>query len=544
MTRLKSALALLGTGALALGSLSLTPALASAAAGPSGTLTIGTYEEPANLNPILGPSQTFTGLVEGPMDPNLFSLTPQGQLQPDLVTAVPSQANGGVSKNNLVYTFHLRPHVRWSDGAPFTAQDVIETWKLLVNPHVNAVTTEGFTDIKSMTAPDPLTVVMTLYKPYAPFLSTCWSNSEVAIIPAHVFDKVPPSQVNYFQYNVDPTPTLGPYKFVSWTHAQSIVETVNPYYWGPKPHIQKLVFQIIPDQNTLLSALQAGNINLYYFAPVTQLSTLKSMKGVTVYEYNQGGPGEWAQLNLHNPILADVNVRRALEYGIDRQAIVKYVWNGLATLSADTQGPAQWSFDPAVKPYPYSPKLAEQLLQKDGLKVGPGGIRVKNGKQLVLTYSTTAGNTWRAETEQIVQQELQQIGVKIVVHNCPANTFFGTILYKGQFQIAEYQATPGPDPDLRTYRADSCQAFPPYGSNYGFWCNKTVNSLLAQEEQITSVPARKAIFAKIAQIENQQMPSLFYYVPKAIDATYGLGGYQPNSVAPVTSTAAQWTLTQ
>jgi peptide/nickel transport system substrate-binding protein len=176
--------------------------------------------------------------------------------------------------------------------------------------------------------------------------------------------------------------------------------------------------------------------------------------------------------------------------------------------------------------------------------MGPGGIRVKNGKQLVLTYSTTAGNTWRGQTEQIVQQELGQIGVKIVIQNYPANTFFGTILYKGQFQIAEYQATPGPDPDLRTYRADSCQAFPPYGSNYGFWCNQTVNKLLAQEEQITNIPQRKAIFAQISQIENQQMPSLFYYVPKAIDATYGIKGYIPNSVAPVTSTVAQWQLTQ
>jgi peptide/nickel transport system substrate-binding protein len=536
------ALALASTAALSLAAVAAIgnlPAASAAGAGP--TATIGLYEEPANLNPILGPSMTFSSLVEGPMMPNLFALSPTGQLIPDLATVVPTVANGGISANGLRYTIHLRPGVKWSDGVPFTAADVIETWKLLVNPAVNAVTTQGFTDIVNAAAPNPSTVVFTLKQAYAPFLSTCWSNAMTAIVPAHVFDKIPAAQVNTSSYNTDPQPTLGPYEFVSWKHGASIVEQANPLYWGPKPKIQTLVFQVIPDQNTLLSAIEAGNINLYYFVPVTQYSTLTKLPNVRTYVYSAPA-WEWAQLNLHDPVLQNVNVRRALEYAINRAAIVKYVWHGMASLTADSQVPSEWSFDPAIRPYPYSPATAEKLLDAAGWKMGAGGVRYKDGKPLVLTYSTTAGNPWRAETEQIVQQELGQIGVKVVIQNYPANTFFGTILYHGKFQIAEYEATGGPDPDLRTWRADSCSAFPPYGSNYGFWCNNTVSSLLTQEEGMTSQAARKAIFNRISAIENAEMPSLYYYSPKSIDATFHLTGYVPNPFAPVTAEAGQWSI--
>ncbi len=526
-------------------SVAFSPAMVASAGGytPSGSAVIGIQEQPATLNPIIGPAMTYTGIVDGPMMPNLFDLAQNGTLVPDLATVVPTLQNGGISKNGLTYTFHLRPNVKWSDGVPFTSQDMIETAKLMQNPHVNAVTTEGFTDIKSMSAPNKLTVVTTLYKPLASYLSTCWSNFNISIIPAHVFDTVPPSQVNYFQYNEDPVPTLGPYKFVSWTHDASIVEVANPLYWGPKPHIKKLVFQIIPDQNTLLSALQAGNINLYFGVPITQLSTVKAISGVKLYEYNQPD-WEWAQLNLKNPILANVDVRRALEYAIDRSAIVKYVLKGHGTLIADSQVPGYWSYDPAIKPYPYSPTMADKLLNEAGWKMGPGGIRVKDGKQLVLTYSTTSGNVPRAETEQIIQQNLLQVGIKLNIQNYPASTFFGTILYHGQFQIAEYEAGGAADPDLRTWRADSCQAFPPDGSNYGFWCNQTVSKLLTEEESTMDITARKAIFNQIAQIEASQMPSLYYFAAQGVDATRGMNGYTPNPFVMNTFQAYNWTLSK
>ncbi|MGH7749216.1 MAG: ABC transporter substrate-binding protein [Candidatus Dormibacteria bacterium] len=312
-------------------------------------------------------------------------------------------------------------------------------------------------------------------------------------------------------------------------------------YYDPKPKLKKIVFQIMPDQNTILSSIQAGNVNLYTFVPIQQVSTLKSNPNVTLHFYEQSA-WEWGQLNFKDPILQDVRVRRALEYGIDREAIVNHVWQGNATPTADTEIPLYWSFDSAIKPYPFDQNKAKQLLDQAGWKMGASGVREKDGKQLVLNYSTTAGNPWREETEQIIQQELGQIGVKIDIHNYPANIFFGTILFHGQFQIAEYEATGGPDPDLRIYRADSCNAIPPKGSNYGSWCDKRIDPLLQQEEALTSRPDRKRVFDKISAIENQEMPSLYYYSPKGIIATSHLDGFTPNGYVQATWDVTDWSI--
>ncbi|MDE2572597.1 MAG: peptide ABC transporter substrate-binding protein, partial [bacterium] len=458
-----------------------------------------------------------------------------------LATVVPSVENGGISKDGLTYTFHLRPRVEWSDGQPFTANDVLETYKLLVDPHVNALTTAGFNHVSKAEVIDPLTIRFTLKRAYAPFLTTCWSATQLGIIPAHVFEKIADTEVNKTAFNYAPSVSLGPFMFQSWKHGAAITVVANPHYYGRKPKLKKIVFQIMPDQNTILSSIQAGAVNLYTFVPIQQVSTLQSNPAVKVHFFDQAA-WEWGQLNFKDPVLQDKRVRQALEYGIDRQSIVEHVWKSKASLTADSQIPMYWSHDASIKPYAYDPNKAKTLLDEAGWKMGPGGVRVKDGKDLVITYSTTAGNPWREETEQIIQQELGQIGVKIDIHNYPANIFFGNILFHGQFQIAEYEATGGPDPDLRIYRADSCNAIPPKGSNYGSWCDKRIDPLLEAEEASTNRPERKTIFNKISAIENDEIPSLFYYSPKGIVATSHLGGFSPNGYVQPTWDVVDWSV--
>ncbi|TAM62505.1 peptide ABC transporter substrate-binding protein [bacterium] len=523
--------ATLGSGPIASAAAQSTPG--------SDTAVVAMYEEPTSLNPILGPQMDFATMVDLTMFPNLFGVQPDGKLTPDLAAVVPTVQNGGISKDGLTYTFHLRPHVEWSDGQPFTAQDVLKTYELLVDPHVNALTTAGFNQVSKADVLDPQTIRFTLKRPYAPFLTTCWSAVQMGIIPAHVFDKVASTDVNKAPFNYAPSAALGPYMFESWKHGAAITVVANPHYYGKQPKLKKIVFQIMPDQNTILSSIQAGSVNLYTFVPIQQVSTLSSNPAVKLHFYEQSA-WEWGQLNFKDPVLQDKRVREALEYGIDRQAIVDHVWQGKATPTADSQIPMYWSFDAAIKPYPYDPKKAGALLDAAGWKMGPGGVRVKDGKQLVLTYSTTAGNPWREETEQIIQQQLGQVGVKIDIHNYPANIFFGNILFHGQFQIAEYEATGGPDPDLRIYRADSCNAIPPHGSNYGSWCDKRIDPLLQQEEAATDRSERKAIFNKISAIEHEEMPSLFYYSPKGILATSHLEGFSPNGYVQPTWDVTDW----
>ncbi|MGH7749359.1 MAG: ABC transporter substrate-binding protein [Candidatus Dormibacteria bacterium] len=227
MASLASMLALLAAAAV-VGQ--RTSAAAQTAAG-SDTAVVAMYEEPSNLNPILGPQMDFATMVEMTMFPNLFGVQPDGKLTPDLAAVVPTAQNGGISKDGLTYTFHLRPHVEWSDGAPFTADDVLKTYQLLVDPNVNALTTAGFNQVAKATVIDPLTIRFTLKKPYGPFLTTCWSATQLGIIPAHVFNKIASTEVNKASFNYAPSPSLGPFMFESWKHGAAITVIANPHYY-------------------------------------------------------------------------------------------------------------------------------------------------------------------------------------------------------------------------------------------------------------------------------------------------------------------------
>ena len=509
------------------------------AGGASGTAVVAIHEEPVTLNPILGPAMSYATLVEQPMFPNLFRIAPNGDLTPDLATVVPTKANGGISHDGLTYVLHLREGVTWSDGKPFTAQDVLETWRLIVDPHVRALTTEGYSNIAQGEAVNAHTVRFVLKSTYAPFLAACWSNAQSAILPAHVFQPIGAAGVNDASYNTAPTVTLGPFRFVSWNHGAAVTLAANPNYYGAKPKLNQIVFQVMPDQNTILSSLQAGSVNLAQVGP-TQVATLQSDRNVQLHAFDHTS-WEAAAMNLHDPILADVRVRRALEYGIDRKAIVEQVLRGYASLIADAVVPSSWAYDPQIQPYPYSPKTASQLLDAAGWKM-QGGVRYKDGKPLELTYSTTSGNPGREETEQIMQQELDQIGVRLNIRNYPATVLFGDILYHGKFQLAEFQPTGGPDPLLRIARADSCHAFPPEGANYGFWCDPRVDRLLTQNAASSSRATRKKIFRQIAQIESEQMPYLYLYSLKAIVATSQLHGYEPNPYGQPAWNSEMWSV--
>jgi peptide/nickel transport system substrate-binding protein len=504
----------------------------------STTAVIAIHEEPLHLNPILGPQMSYATLVEEPMFPNLFRIAPNGSLVPDLAQGVPTEANGGVSKDGLTYVIHLRKGVSWSDGRPFNAQDVIETWRLIVDPRVRALTTEGYDQIAKAEAPDDHTVRFTLKSPYSPFLAACWSDSQDAILPAHVFTQIGPSGVNDAAYNDAPNVTLGPFRFSSWKHGAAITLEANPHYYGAKPKLAQIVFQVMPDQNTILSSLQAGSVNLAQVGP-TQVATLKSNSAVQLFIFDHPS-WEAAALNGHDPILADARVRRALEYGIDRQAIVEHVLRGYGTPIADAVVPSSWAYDPSIKPYPFSAAMAAKLLDEAGWKMGSDGVRHKDGKPLELTYSTTSGNPGREEAEQIMQQELGAVGVRLDIHNYPASVLFGDVLFHGKFQIAEFQPTGGPDPHLRIYRADSCHAFPPEGANYGFWCDRRIDPLFEKDQAATDRGERKKYFSQIARIESEEMPYLYLYSVKAIVATSRLAGYEPNAYTQPAWNSEMW----
>jgi len=222
---------------------------------------------------VYGDGQNFTSL-----NPHLYTATSLSNLSsltmaylvryghdnkpiPELATIVPTQENGGISKDGKTITWHLRQGVRWSDGAPFDADDVVFSTQAVLNPKNNEVGRDGWDLIAKIDEPDKYTVVYHMKKPYASYLPGFFGSAGAnpCIIPKHILGKLP--DINTAPYNAKPV-GIGPFRYVSWKRGDSVTLEANPYYWRGTPKLKQIVYKQIPDRNTLLTQLQTGEIDL------------------------------------------------------------------------------------------------------------------------------------------------------------------------------------------------------------------------------------------------------------------------------------------
>jgi peptide/nickel transport system substrate-binding protein len=478
-----------------------------------GTLIDALYEQPDSMIPngSSGP-ETFAEMVQAAIWTPLFYGDDHLQVHPGLAAEVPTVQNGGISADGLTYTIHLRSGLKWSDGQPITSHDVDFSWRLWMNPKFTPSSTLGFDHIASADTPNDTTIVFHLSKPFSPFLSV-WTDYD-APMPAHVFQNMDPSKILTSSQNLVPTVSDGPFTVKSNVKGQDIICVRNPnYYQKGLPYLNEVDFKIIPDQNTILTALEGGQIDTAWFLNITEYNSLTNIPG---YKFWPGAPVninyEAVYPNLQNPILADVRVRQALYYGINRESMIQSVWHGLAKpITSDY--PNTWA-DAHLPVPPYDPQKADQLLSQAGWVMGSDGYRHKNGQILELTYSTTAATQWRSEDEQIVQSNLKQVGMKIDIKNYPADTFFGTILPGGKFDLAEFENNLGYDPDNKAIFG--CHYTPPNGSNFGHYCNPQLDAILNQSEATPSQAARKPLLAQEQQILLNDAPIIYLYSPPDI----------------------------
>src|SRR5919202_1174428 len=399
-TRILAAAAL--TSLFILGGLPQRPIGHAAAASPvkGGTVIDGLYEEPDRLIPNTS-SETFSEMAQRTIFTPLFYTDDNGVLHPGLASQIPTIANGGISRDSRTYTFHLRPGLKWSDGQPLDARDVDYAWRLWLNKDLIVNTTVGLDQIKSATvSADRHSITFHLKAPYSPFVAV-WTDQNMPL-PAHVLSKMTAKALNTSSFTHMPSVSSGPFRMVARKAGYSITEVRNPnYYRKGLPYLDKLIFRIIPDQTAMTNALRAHEVDCGWFLDVSQANILQHLPGYTyVAAAKKTANIEQALLNLKNPIFQDVRVRQALEYGINRPAMVKDVRHGEAILAGADEAPALWSYNPNAKPYPYDPARAAKLLDAAGWKMGADGFRHKNGQKFSVRYSTTAHNIWRAQDER------------------------------------------------------------------------------------------------------------------------------------------------
>ena len=379
------------TGSMRLAAVAVMLAAAVAACGGSSTtggggtvkkggiLRIGTVGEIDSLNPFVAiESQSTNAFV---MEyPQLVQYGPPGiTIQGDLATSWTS------SKSGLVWTFHLHPHTLWSDGKPLTSADVAWTGNTILKYQSGPTATQAaaLAGIEKFTAPNPSTVVITYTKPIGNVLAQL---EQFFILPEHVWGKYTGGHgadlKTYLPQQHLPTVTGGPYVISQYQEHGTTVFKPNPHFYGPKSNAEAVTLTYYTNPTSMVADLEAGNLD---FVDQVPFSAAKTLSGQSSLAVQVGSSDEVTNITFNsNPLkpknreLLNPKVREALEYATPRAQIVNVVFNGFAkpwaNLISEQSVSAGW-VDPSVKPLPYDPSKANQILDSLGYKMGSGGIR-------------------------------------------------------------------------------------------------------------------------------------------------------------------------
>ncbi len=499
---------------------------------PSGTLRIAVPITPTNLNPILASNQVES-TIDGMIFSKLVTLDNHGNEIPDLAAEVPTLRNGGISKDGLTITYHLRHGVRWQDGTPFTSADVKFSWQAVMNDQNNVVSRIGYDDIRSIDTPNAYTVVLHMKRVFPPEIDTFFAESDTPyeILPKHLLDRYP--NLNRIGFDSHPIGT-GPYAVVRWLRGQDIVLKANPYYFRGVPHIPRIDVLIIPDENTMQTLMNSGGIDLALEVPALYLNNLRGNPNV-VLDLPPAPAWEGLMFNTAHPPLDDVRVRRALSYAIDRAAIIRDISYGIGTSGTADQTPFSWAYDRSLAPTPYDPAKARALLDAAGWKAGAGGIRYKDGKRLSLELVYGAGSVGATNTVEEVQQELRGIGVAIALKSFDYSILYapiqqGGILNGGKYDVALYAWISGADPN----DADQwmCDEVPPQGNNVSRYCSAKLDAAERLALSTFDRAVRKRAYDEIQLILMRDAPAAFIWdLPQRSGRVTALENFEPNGIS-------------
>ncbi|HEY0382205.1 MAG TPA: peptide ABC transporter substrate-binding protein [Candidatus Elarobacter sp.] len=469
---------------------------AGGAGGGRGVVRTAIGADPPGLNPMVfdnGQIFYLAPFIHG----YLLRTDGAGRLIPDLATVVPARANGGVSSDGRTVTYHLRRGLRWHDGAPFDAKDVVFSFAAAMNPNNSVPDRTGFDHVAAVHALDPYTVRVKLTSPFSPFVASCFTlgaNDPYPVLPAHLL--AGKHDINRDAYNAAPV-GLGPYKLANWERGSRIVLAADPHYFRGAPAIPRIEIAIVPDPNTVARLWKTGALD-YIIARVqlgrTFLDALRTRSGAHVvlrphYEF------DFVQLNLAHPPLDDVRVRRAVAMGIDRKRIMRDL-NGELSLEGETDRlPGQFAYDASIVQPQYEPAAAARLLDAAGWRVQPDGMRRKNGRALALDFVATTESKTTGRFGLFVQQDLAKLGVRVDLKSYNYNQIWAAKADNGIFQTGRFDiAYSGWQPNVVADHSYlfRCDTRPPNGDNFGQICDPVIEAAARQELGASADPQREA----------------------------------------------------
>jgi len=465
-------------------------------------LVEGSIGDASNLIPYIASdsaSSSVTGLVYN----GLLKIDKNLELAPSLAES------WEVSDDGLTITFHLRKGVRWHDNVPFSVEDVMFTYNFVIDPNTPTPYAGDFQQVTKAEILGPYTFRVHYDQPFARSLYS-WVGD---ILPQHLLEG---QDVRGSPLARHPIGT-GPFKFLNWETGSRIELAANDDYFEGRPYLDRILYRIIPDLATMFLELQAGNVDSMGLTPIQydrQTDKPEFKARFNKYRYPSSGY-TYLGYNLRLPLFADRRVRQALSHAIDTSEIIEGVLLGYGRPATGPFKPDTWAYDPGLKPYPFDPERAKDLLAQAGWEDHDGdGSLDKDGQPLEITILTNQGNSSRLKTAVIIQYRLGQIGIKVKVRAVEWAALLKEFIDKQRFEalVMGWSLPADPDPYAVWHSSKTFAG----GLNFVGYENPEVDELLEAARRTFDQEMRQKAYFRFQEILRTDQPYTFLYVPDAL----------------------------
>ncbi len=414
-----------------------------------------------------------------------------------------------ILEGGRVLVFHLRRGVKWHDGAPFTAKDVLFTYTKLIDPNVKTPYSADFERIEAFEVLDDYTVKITYKEIFSPALSS-WG---MWIMPEHLLGK---EDLNKTSFSRRPVGT-GPYIFKSWKTGEKIELASNHEYFEGRPYINRYIYRIIPDEATIFLELETRGVDLASLTPLQfTRQTDNRFFRETYQKFKYPGFGfTYMGYNLSDPRFQDVRTRRAMDYAVDKEAIVKTVLFGLAKVTTGPFVQDSWAYDRDVKPLPYDPAKAKRLLAEAGWLDHDGdGWLEKDGRDFEFTVLVNQGNAERLRCAEMIQSYLKAVGIRMKIRTLEWSAMINEFINKKRFEAVLMGWFLTRDPDCYDIWHSSKTREGEF--NFIGYRNDEVDRLLEAGRRTFDQAERARIYFSIHRLIHDDEPYLFLYSAEAL----------------------------
>ena len=395
----------------------------------------------------------------------------------------------------LTWVFHLRSGVHFHDGKPLTAADVAWSIRSMSDGTILTGKGDAFKDVASLSVTDTLTLVLHMSKPNESLLFNLSDGLFGVVEDGAGRDE-----------GLHPVGT-GPFRFVSQVQDKEVIVERNPGYWAGEPKIERVRFEVVPDNITTALEMKKGSGDVESnVLTMDMVHSLRDQQNLRI-ETGPGARVDYANFNTTDPALRDPRVRQAIACAIDKPALIAALWRGAAR-PAETLLPSEhWAAAGAgdLPQYPHDVARAKQLLDAAGWKPDQDGVRLR------FTLKTSTDETTRLEA-QTIQAELREAGIALTIRSAEFGTFYSDIT-KGAFQMYMLRwIGSNEDPDIFRY-AYATESFPPKGANRGHYSNAKVDALLKDAAAESNPATRRQDYVEVQQLLSVDLPGIPLWYP-------------------------------